>query len=140
GLRCPTQTNHTLRILDDDSPVVTSSSTDTNAAETGDTALVIVARTGPTDNSLTVNLSRAGTATAGVDYTGINSTVIIPAGAPNVIVTLTPLQDATVEGTETAIIGVVSGGGYVVGSPSSARVVGGDEGRSTGTSTWTGEA
>ncbi|HEY0550617.1 MAG TPA: Calx-beta domain-containing protein, partial [Verrucomicrobiae bacterium] len=129
GLRFGTQTNHALTILDDDSPVVTISSTDTNAAETGDTALVIFTRNGPTNNALTVNLSRTGGATAGGDYTGINTTVLIPAGETNVVLTLSPVQDPTAEGTETAIIGITSGSGYVVGTPSSVTLFIADDDR-----------
>ncbi len=129
GLRFSTQTNHTLTILDDDSPIVTISSTDTNAAETGDTALVTIRRGGPTNDALTVNLSRTGGATAGTDYTGINTTVLIPGGITNVVLTLLPAQDATAEGTETAIISVTAGGGYVVGAPSSVTLFIADDDR-----------
>ena len=112
-------TNHTLTILDDDSPVVTIFSTDTNAAETGDIALVTLTRNGSTNNAVTVNLTRTGTATAGTDYSGINATALIPAGTSSLTLTLAPLQDATAEGVETAIITVAAGAGYLVGAPSS---------------------
>ncbi len=119
GASFGTLTNHTLTILDDDSPVVTISSTDTNATEAGETALVTITRAGPTNNAVTVNLTRAGTATAGTDYTGINATALIPAGVTSLTLTLTPLQDVTAEGTETATFTVAVGAGYVVGAPSS---------------------
>ena len=135
GLGFNTQTNHTLTILDDDSPVVTITSTDTNAAETGDTALVTLLRAGPTNNALTVNLSRTGTATAGTDYTGINTTAVMPAGVSNLTLTLTPVQDATAEGTETAIITVTAGVGYSVGTPSSVTNFIADDDRNTVTLT-----
>jgi regulation of enolase protein 1 (concanavalin A-like superfamily) len=119
GLSFSTVTNHTLTILDDDSPVVTISSTDTNATETGDTALVTLTRAGPTNAALTVNLTRAGSAAAGTDYTGINASALIPAGVTTLTLTLTPTQDVTAEGTETAVIIVAPGAGYSVGAPSS---------------------
>lgn len=112
-------TNHTLTMLDDDSPVITISSTDTNATEAGDTALVTLTRVGSTNNAVTVNLTRGGTATAGADYTGLNATAIIPAGITSLTLTLTAVQDAAAEGNETAIITVAAGAGYAVGAPSS---------------------
>jgi regulation of enolase protein 1 (concanavalin A-like superfamily) len=124
-------TNHTLTILDDDSPVVTISSTDTNATESGDTALVTLNRAGPTNSAVTVNLTRAGTATAGADYAGINATALIPAGVTSLTLTLTPLQDVTAEGTETAIFTVVPGAGYSVGAPSSVTIFIADDDRNT---------
>jgi hypothetical protein len=129
GLRFSTQTNHTLTLLDDDRPSVIISSTDTNAAETGDTALITLTRLGPTNSAVTVNLSRTGTATAGTDYTGINSTVVIAAGETNVTLTLSPVQDTTVEGTETAIFTVTSGAGYFVGTVSNVTVFIADDDR-----------
>ena len=120
GLNLGTLTNHTLTILDEDSPVITISSTDTNAAETGDTALVTLSRVGSTNNAVTVNLIRGGTATAGTDYSGINATAVIPAGATSLTLTLTPLQDAVAEGVETAVISLTLGVGYSFGPPSSA--------------------
>jgi hypothetical protein len=131
GARFNTLTNHTFTILDDDSPVVTISSTDTNAAETGDTALVTVTRSGPTNSALTVNLTRGGTATAGTDYTGVNASASIPAGASSITLTLAPVQDPTAEGTETAIISVATGVGYVIGAPSSVTILIADDDRNT---------
>jgi hypothetical protein len=131
GLGFNTQTNHTLAILDDDSPIVTISSTETNAAEAGGTAFVTLTRRGPTNDMLTVNLLRTGTAAAGTDYTGINATVEIPAGETNVILELIPLQDALIEGAETATINVASGSGYVVGSPSGVTLFVADDDRNT---------
>jgi len=119
GLQFNTQTNHTLTILDDDTPMVRISSTDTNAAESGDTALVTITRTGSTNSDLTVNLIRGGTASAIADYSGIAATQIIPAGESNITLTLTPTQDPTAESAETAIFTVTAGAGYVIGSPSS---------------------
>jgi len=117
GALLGTLTNQTFTILDDDAPIVTISSTDTNAAETGDVALVTLTRTGGTNAALTVNLSRTGTAAAGTDYTDINSTAIIPAGEASVTLSLNPMQDALPEGTEMAFIGVAPGAGYVIGTP-----------------------
>ncbi|MBI5383681.1 MAG: PKD domain-containing protein [Verrucomicrobia bacterium] len=131
GLRFTTFTNQTFTILDNDSPLVTISSTDTNAAEAGDTATVILTRSGPTDNALTVNLTRSGGASAGTDYTGINATAVIPAGESSVTLTLAPVQDTVAESTETAAISVAAGAGYAVGVPSNVTVFITDDDRNT---------
>ncbi len=123
--------SHTFTILDSSSPAVTISSADADAAETGDTASVTLTRTGATTAALTVNLTRTGTATAGTDYTGINTTAVIPIGAPSVTLTLTPVQDVTVEGAETAVITVAAGTGYIVGTPSSSTLTIADDDRNT---------
>ncbi|HEU0009181.1 MAG TPA: Calx-beta domain-containing protein [Verrucomicrobiae bacterium] len=131
-------TNQTFTILDDDAPVVSISSTDTNAAETGDTALVTLTRTGSTNAPLTVNLSRTGTATPGIDYSGIDASSVIPAGAASVTLTLNPVQDALAEGMEMAFIGVAPGAGYVVGTPFAVTNFIADDDRNVVTITATG--
>jgi hypothetical protein len=131
GVRLGSLNAHTLAITDNDSPVVTISSSDLSAAETGDPASVVVSRTGSTAAALTVNLSRTGTSTAGTDYTGINPTAVIPSGADSVTLTLSPVQDATAEGSETAIIGISNGSGYLVGTPSSVTATILDDDRNT---------
>ncbi|MEY2409805.1 MAG: hypothetical protein QOF48_2475 [Verrucomicrobiota bacterium] len=138
GARFSTLTNHTFTILDDDSPVVTIASTDTNASEAGDVSSITLTRTGSTNQALTINLNRTGTAAAGVDYTGINATAIIPAGISNLTLTVTPLQDSVVEGTETLIVTLSAGAGYVVGSPSSVTNFIADDDRNVVTITATG--
>ncbi len=109
---------HTLTITDEDSPVVTLTSDDTAAAETGDTARFTLTRTGSTAAALTVNLTRAGTATVTSDYTGVGTPATIPAGQSSLTVTLTPVQDTAVEGQETVTVDLAAGTGYVTGTPS----------------------
>ena len=129
GLRFNTQTNHTLTILDDDSPVVRIFATDTNAAESGDTGSVTFIRSGPTNNAITVNVSYSGTASAGADYTSLPATVFLAAGVTNAVFTVAPMQDITAEGTETVIISVTAGSGYAVGTPAGATVFISDDDR-----------
>lgn len=52
------------------------------------------------NNSLTINVVTSGTATNGVDYQNVPSTVTIPAGALFTEFNLTPLLDNLIEGTE----------------------------------------
>src|SRR5437660_4367410 len=69
-------------------PVVTVTASDPSASEIGpDTGTFTVFRTGATSNSLTVFVRLGGTASNGVDYETISSTVTIPAGEPGARVT-----------------------------------------------------
>ena len=81
---------------------------DSNAAEPGsDTASLRVNRSGSTANPLTVALNLSGSDNYNVDYTltpvtsGASlsgTTLLIPAGAAAVDLTLTPLDDSLIEG------------------------------------------
>jgi hypothetical protein len=69
-----------------------------------------------------VNLTISGTATNGVDYVTIPTTVIIPASQTSVTIPVTVTDDTALEPNETVIVTVASGATYVVGAPSSATV------------------
>ena len=104
-------------------PTVTVVATDANAREDGptDTGTFTFTRTGPTTLALIVNYTVAGTATAGVDYSSIGTSVTIPAGQTSVTRTVTPFPDTLIEGNETVVV-TLSTGQYVIGTPSSATV------------------
>jgi Ca2+-binding RTX toxin-like protein len=106
---------------------VTVSATDANAAETatGTTAnpgVFTLTRTGYIANSLTVNYSLSGTATNGIDYTNLVGTATFTAGQSTTTVTLSPLDDNISEGNETAILNLVTGNNYLLGTTTSATV------------------
>ena len=104
-------------------PTVTVTATDANASEPGtDTGAFSVTRTGSTTSALTVNYTLSGTAGNGTDYNSLPTSVTIPAGAASATITLTPKDDATVEGSETVIVTVSSSTAYTTGSPGSATV------------------
>ncbi len=71
---------------------------------------------------LTVNVTFGGTATKDTDYTtNLSGTqVLIPLGAREAYVELTPINDNVVEGTETIIVTAVAGTGYTIGAANSA--------------------
>ena len=98
--------------------VVTIAATDPVGIEGGDTITFTVTRTGNTILPLSVGVSYSGTASP-FDYSA-NPGVLIPAGQSSATITVTPLTDATVEGTETVIAEITPLPSYVVGSPSSA--------------------
>ena len=76
-------------------------------------------RTG-TVGALTVNYSISGTATNGVDYTSLTGNVIIPDTQSGINLVMTPINDVTVEGTETVTLTVLAGTGYGPDRPASA--------------------
>ena len=113
-------------------PTLTLTGVDSSASEPGnDTASLRINRSGSTANPLTVALNLSGSANYNVDYslTPVTSgaslsglTLLIPAGAAAVDLTLTPLDDSLIEGPEQALISLVSSTAYSSGSPSSTPI------------------
>ena len=104
-------------------PTVTVSATDSAAAENPpDTGTFTVSRTGSTTTALTVYYTVSGTATTGSDYTALPGSVTIPAGSSSATITVTPINDTTVENPEAVVVTVSANANYTVGSPSSATV------------------
>src|SRR5262249_5464086 len=106
-------------------PTVTVTTTIATAAESGPTPGVFtITRTGGTaglDADLAVNFTVGGTATNGVDYVALGSSVLIPAGQVSATVTVMPIDDGIVEGDETVIL-TLQPGPYLIGAPASATV------------------
>lgn len=107
-------------------PLVSITATDANAAEAGtNPGTFRIARTGSTVTSMQVIFTiatGAGHAVA-ADYTPtLASPALIPAGESFVDITITPVDDADVEGSETVTLTLGDAGSYDVGSPASATV------------------
>lgn len=103
---------------------VTIQATDATAGEgsTPDTGTFTVYRPNLATNfALTVNYTIAGTASNGVDYSAIGQSVTIPAGATNATVTITPIDDTSIETTENVSL-TLAAGTYLIGSSSNAVV------------------
>ena len=104
-------------------PTVTIVATDPNAAEAGpDSGEFTVSRTGDLGAALTVNLTIGGSTTNGVDYQAVNSPIVIPAGAADVLIPIIPIDDAIDEGAQDVDIAIAAGAGYAVGIPGVATV------------------
>jgi hypothetical protein len=103
---------------------VSITANDPDAAETAnDPGRFIITRTGNTTNPLDVTITITGTATGGTDYTPTLTTpVTIPAGSTFVEIGIDPVDDADVEGAETAILTVVDTAAYDLGANTSATV------------------
>lgn len=97
-----TSNRATVRIFDDEVPLISMTSSETTLAEGTNRIQVTLTRVGNTSAALTVPITIAGTATAS-DYALTNVTqasVTFAAGASTVRVWVTATSDATAEGTE----------------------------------------
>jgi len=75
---------------------------------------------------LSVTLTLTGTATNGIDYSGLPLTANFAAGVATTTVEVKPTSDAVTEGPETVILTLGVTAPYEVGSPASATVTIGD--------------
>jgi hypothetical protein len=107
--------------ITDTTPVVTVVANDNSASEGGGTGQFTFSRTGSTSGALTVNFTVSGTATSGVDFTGIGTSVVIGDGNADATVTVTALADVFTDAAETVIV-TLAAGSYAIGSPSEATV------------------
>jgi hypothetical protein len=96
---------------------------DADANEAGpDDGAFTVTRGYVTSEALTVNILVEGTATEGTDYGTFGTTVTIPSDEASATLTVTPATDGVAEESETVIVTVQDGTGYMVGTPASATV------------------
>jgi hypothetical protein len=102
-------------IIDDESslPVVKITSVDDSGHEAGtDTLTMKLERTGVITAALNVNLTYTGMATNVTDYAAPAS-VTIPANSASTTFTLTPVNDTTIETTETIIATLATNAAYL---------------------------
>lgn len=111
----------TVTIVDDDPPTVTIVATDSQAVEnSSNTGRFTVTRVGSLAANLQVHYTMSGTAIAGVDYGALSGAVLIPAGQATAAITVTPLNDSVVEGSETVLATLLSSPAYNIGNPGEA--------------------
>ena len=87
-----------------------------NAAEPSTNGQFTVTRTGSTVSSLTVNFAVSGSATAGVDYANMGTSVVIPAGSASATLAVNVIDDAIYEGSETVVVTLTANPAYTIGS------------------------
>jgi hypothetical protein len=98
----------TNTITDNDTATVTIANT-TNGNEAGAVAGVMtVTQTKVSATNTVIAYSVSGTATSGADYTALSGTVTIPAGSTTATINIPVIDDAIVEGSETAIVTLTS--------------------------------
>jgi uncharacterized protein (DUF1800 family) len=83
-------------------------------------------RTGSTLDPLSVRYGVGGSAVNGFDYAFLPGMIVIPAGVTTVTLPLLPNPDLQNEGTDTVVVTLVAGTGYVPGADGSATVRIGD--------------
>jgi hypothetical protein len=105
-------------------PVTVGVSASPTQVTEGANAVYTVHATSTVAQSVTVNYSMSGTASLGNDYTlnGIAGQVTIPAGQSSGKVKLKSITDGSTEGTETAIMTLQPGVGYIIGNKNQATV------------------
>jgi trimeric autotransporter adhesin len=108
-------------------PGLSVTATDASATETGDKATFKITRTGSTVAALNVSYKMGGTALNGGDYQSLSGSVSIPAGSSSTTVTLSPLNDTFVEGTEKATISLVATSLYKISTGSATVSIYDDE-------------
>src|ERR1041385_2163389 len=109
-------TNSATATIQDNEVGLSIVATKADAAETGPTnAIFTVSRTGSTAAAVTVNYTIGGTASNGVDYLALSGSVVIPALSSSATITVTPINDALAEPTETIILTLVPAPGFVIG-------------------------
>jgi len=92
-----------------------------NAAP-GVKGVIRVNRTGSTTAAVTVFYSRGGSATNGIDYVALPTSITIPAGSAYADIEVIPLNDSSSEGDETVVISLASDASYALGTPAAGTV------------------
>jgi hypothetical protein len=110
---------------DNDVPAATVSVTRTNAYELNplNEGRFSVNLSNPSATDTTINLAKSGTASNGVDYVSIPSSVVIPAGQTNTVVIVTPINNSIIDGYRTVILSVTNGTGYSLGTTNLSATV-----------------
>lgn len=108
---------------DSDQPEVQLIASDPVTSETGKTARLLFSRPAfATNTTITVHYQLSGTATSGVDVEALPGSVILPAGTPNVSVTVSTINDAIPEGDKTLTLTLAPGTDYRIGALNTATV------------------
>jgi hypothetical protein len=96
-------------------PIISVSAIDTSASESGpDPGSFRLLRDGDQNLPLTVNVLWQGASTNGTDYNLQSTAVSFAAGSATADISLTPIDDALFEGSESATLTVIIGSGYTV--------------------------
>jgi hypothetical protein len=103
-------------------PVTIAASDATASEDDLSTGTFTFTRSGPTTADLTVNFGVSGSAIAGSDYVVIGASVVIPAGQASATVTVTPLDDALLEPSETITLTLLPSASHALGASTSATV------------------
>ena len=118
-------------VNDDAAPSVTVTAPTSQASEVGPAGGSFVVARSDASGALAIALTWGGTAIAGTDYvvsvsggtlSADRATLMLAAGVASATITIVPIVDGLVEGSETVVLGIAAGAGYTPGSPASATV------------------
>ena len=125
GLLLGSTTSQTVTITDNDFPRINLSVSTNAGSEAGTTIVTVSANASdPVIGNQTVELAITGTGITPSDYSLSNSIITIPNGQTTGITTLAILDDALVEGTETASLSLANpSSGLVLGSTISQSII-----------------
>lgn len=109
--------------IEDDYPVINVQATDNYAAEPNTNAGVFtITRLGNFSKAVTVQLNVTGTATPGVDYVALPSSVTLGVGESTTNLTVTPLTNGGAETAETVVLSLNTNASYFLGLYTNAVV------------------
>ena len=104
-------------------PIVTVVATlPTTALKNTAPGVFTVTRVGPTNSSLTVQYSLGGSATNGVSYTTLPTSLVIPAGAYSATLLVSPIDYSFLQLAQTVMLTLAGNASYAIGDTDSATV------------------
>jgi len=114
----------TVTIAASDAPLATIAAADEAAAEKPvDTGRFVVTLSKIVTTNAAVNYTVGGNSRSDSDYTALTGSVTVAAGSNTATVTVTPVNDALIEGSETVSTTLAANGAlYTIGTPSVATV------------------
>lgn len=119
-VRHPALLSGTVKIIDDETPVVTLAATDATGNENGDPIRFTLTRTGSTAGELRVHYAVGGEALHGTDYLALPGFITFSPGSATAVVDVFPVQDAHGEPSQAVSLQLRSSTQYISGSPSNA--------------------
>lgn len=127
-----TPSSATVTIQSDDVPVLPKITVHPSLATTNESAGtppagIRIQADSTMDTPMTVKFILQGTATAGSDYTNPGASIVIPTGADSIIVPISAINDALLEGDETVVLIPTADPAYRIGSTNTATVTIGDD-------------
>jgi Calx-beta domain/Domain of unknown function (DUF4114)/RTX calcium-binding nonapeptide repeat (4 copies) len=123
----PVAKTGTVTITDDDLPSISLNVTDDKAAETKigeaiNPGQITLKRTGVTTDALTVSYTIDGSASNGIDYQKLESSITFTAGSDTAIIDIKPIDDQFFEGTETVKLKLSDGSNYTIDGEKSGTI------------------
>ena len=108
---------HTLTIVDDEKSTISFASASRSAGEGSGTHDVEVRLDLAPASDMELGYTVEGTATSGSDYKALAGLVPVAKGATTATIPVTLIDDSLQEGSETVVLKLVWGSGYLTGSP-----------------------